>query len=116
MYTSYIENALGIFLAQILYDYLEKRITHYLPLFNRTMPRMTIKHYKGRWGSCYDQLNLVTFNFSLVYLDKELIDYVIVHELCHFIEPNHSPRFYAEVKKRMPDYKKRMKILEEKHV
>ena len=58
VYTSYIENALGIFLAQILYDYLEKRITHYLPLFNRTMPRMTIKHYKGRWGSCYDQLNL----------------------------------------------------------
>ena len=39
-----------------------------------------------------------------------------MHELCHFIEPNHSSRFYAEVKKRMPDYKKRMKILEEKHV
>lgn len=116
VYTSYIENVLGIYLSQILYEYLKTRTAEYLPLFNRPMPRIQIKQYKGRWGSCYDQLNFVTFNFSLVYLDKELIDYVIVHELCHFIEPNHSLRFYAEVKKRMPDYKKRMKILEEKHV
>lgn len=116
VYTSYVENALGIFLAQTLYEYLRIRIEEYLPLFNRSMPCMQIKHYRGRWGSCYDQLNLVTFNYSLVYLDKELIDYVIVHELCHFIEPNHSPQFYKEVQKRMPDYKKRMKLLEEKHV
>ena len=60
----------------MLYEYLKTRTTEYLPLFNRPMPRIQIKQYKGRWGSCYDQLNLVTFNFSLVYLDKELIDYV----------------------------------------
>ena len=49
----------------------------------------------------------------LVHLEKELIDYVIVHELCHFIQPNHSKLFYQEVQKRLPDYKEREKKLKE---
>lgn len=116
VYTSYIENALNAFLAQELYDYLIETIQHYLPSYHLNMPQVEIKRYKGRWGSCFYQKNLVSFNTSLVFLDKELIDYVVVHELSHFIEPNHSKNFYLEIEKRMPDYKKRIKLLEEKHV
>ena len=55
----------------------------------------------------------VSFNLALVHLDKSLIDYVIIHELCHFIQPNHSKSFYQEVGKRLPDYKIREKKLKE---
>ena len=79
------------------------------------MPYIQIKNYKGRWGSCFYKENKVTFNSSLIHLDKELIDYVIVHELAHFIEANHSSKFYKEIEKRMPDYKIRQKRLKEKH-
>ena len=58
----------------------------------------------------------LTFNLSLIHLDKELIDYVIVHELTHFLQANHSTLFYQEIAKRMPDYKERLKRLKEKHV
>lgn len=116
VYSSYIENALNVFLVQVLYDYLVETIKRYLPLFHLRMPQVEIKRYKGRWGSCYYEKNLVSFNTSLVFLDRELIDYVVVHELSHFIEPNHSKKFYLEIQKRMPDYKRRIKLLEEKHV
>ena len=116
VYTSHIENALNHFLLNALNSYLVEAIQKYLPSFSFSMPSIEIKRYKGRWGSCYYQKNTITFNSSLIFLEKELIDYVVVHELCHFIEPNHSKRFYEEIKKRMPDYKRRVKLLEEKHV
>ena len=53
---------------------------------------------------------------SLVHLEKDLIDYVIVHELTHFLQANHSALFYQEIEKRMPDYKQRIKRLKEKHI
>ena len=52
-------------------------------------------------------------NYNLIYIDKELIDYVIVHELCHFIEANHSKQFYHEIEKRIPDYRDKEKRLKE---
>ncbi|MEO2236261.1 M48 family metallopeptidase [Thomasclavelia ramosa] len=72
-----------------------------------------MKKLKARWGACFSNQNKVCFNLVLVHLEKELIDYVIVHELCHFIQPNHSKLFYQEVQKRLPDYKEREKKLKE---
>ena len=58
----------------------------------------------------------MSFHLSLIHLEKNLIDYVIVHELTHFLQPNHSKQFYLEIEKRMPDYKTRQQRLKEKHI
>ena len=101
-------------LKNILYDYLVKQICYYLNTrFDLTMPEIEIKKYKSRWGACFSKQNKVSFNLALVHLDKNLIDYVIIHELCHFIQPNHSKLFYQEIEKRLSDYKIREKRLKE---
>lgn len=66
--------------------------------------RITIRCQKSRWGSCSGKGNL-NFNWKLLMLPKELMDYVIVHELAHRIEMNHSQRFWENVGKILPDYK-----------
>lgn len=112
-----IQNCVETKLKDILHNYIEERIIGYLAYdFDLPMPRIEIKKYKGRWGSCYYRENKVSFNLSLVHLEKELIDYVIVHELAHFLQANHSSLFYLEIEKRMPDYKLRQKRLKEKHI
>jgi predicted metal-dependent hydrolase len=67
---------------------------------------------KSRWGSCSGKGNL-NFNCLLMRTPDEIIDYVVVHELCHLKEMNHSPRFWAEVEKIFPDYKERRKWLKD---
>ena len=117
VYHQNIAQCIENYLRQVLLDYIEEKIIYYLAYdFDLNMPTIEIKKYKGRWGSCYYKEGKVSFNLSLVHLDKELIDYVIVHELTHFLQANHSTLFYQEIAKRMPDYKERQKRLKEKHV
>ena len=63
------------------------------------------------WGSL-DRHKNMKLNYQLIVLPKELVQYVIIHELCHGVELNHSPKFWAEVKKYCPQYKKRKRELE----
>ena len=117
VYHQNIAQCVENYLKRILLNYIEEKIIYYLAYdFDLNMPRIEIKKYKGRWGSCYYKEGKVSFNLSLIHLDKELIDYVIVHELTHFLQANHSTLFYQEIAKRMPDYKERLKRLKEKHV
>lgn len=117
VYHQKIEPCVKAYLRQILKNYVEERVIHYLAYdFDLDMPDIEIKAYKGRWGSCFYRENKMTFNLALVHLEKDLIDYVIVHELSHFLQANHSALFYQEVAKRMPDYKDRQKRLKEKHI
>ena len=60
---------------------------------------------KTRWGSCHVTDSFIVMNTRLVSYPKECARYVFVHEYSHFIEPNHSPQFYAVVASVMPDYK-----------
>lgn len=71
---------------------------------------LSITGAKARWGSCNNKRN-VNFSYRLVMADSKAIDYVIVHELAHLIELNHSVNFWNEVKKMMPDYKECEKYL-----
>ena len=112
-----IQKSIEMFLKSLLQDYIEERMIYYLTYaFDLDKPEVIIKKYKGRWGSCFYKMNKISFNFYLVHLDKRYIDYVIVHELTHFLQPNHSSLFYQEMKKRMPDYKERQKELKGIHL
>jgi len=103
------------FLTQQLTDYLYEKVNEYRRTFTPVlpMPEIVMKNYKASWGKCYFERNKVCFNNYLVHVDKRLIDYVVVHELCHFLHHNHSQRFYNEIGKRMPDYRERIKELKE---
>ena len=109
-----IQEVIETNLKKIGYDYISKQIDYYLNNdFVCNTPIIEIKKLKSRWGACFLKQNKVSFNLVLVHLEKCLIDYVIIHELCHFIQPNHSKLFYQEIEKRMPDYKAKEERLKE---
>lgn len=71
---------------------------------------LSIINSKAKWGMCDNKKNIY-LNYKLIMLSHDLIDYVVVHELMHLIELNHSKNFWSEVKKVLPDYKERQKLL-----
>ncbi len=85
------------------HQYLNERIKHFCPQLGRWPTRITIKEYKSRWGSCNAKREL-TFNWLLFQAPSSIVDYVIVHELCHLIHLDHSPRFWQLVAKLCPNY------------
>lgn len=74
--------------------------------------QITIRNQRTRWGSCSGRKNL-NFNCLLLLVPEPVMDYVIVHELCHLIHLDHSKAFWATVEKFMPDYKTRRAWLDE---
>ncbi|SFG33493.1 M48 family metallopeptidase [Oribacterium sp. WCC10] len=91
-------------------SYIPKRVEFFAPRVGVSYGRITIRNQKSRWGSCSAKGNL-NFNCLLMLTPPDIIDYVIVHELCHRKEMNHSYKFWEEVEKVLPDYKKRRKWL-----
>ena len=81
-----------------------QRVRRYLPVVGVTCGRVTIRNQRSRWGSCSAKGNL-NFNCLLMLAPEYVRDYVVVHELCHRLEMNHSDRFWAEVARVMPDYR-----------
>lgn len=89
-----------------------QRVTYYAPLVDAQWNRITVRFQKTRWGSCTGSGNL-SFNGLLILAPPEVLDYVVVHELCHRKEMNHSARFWAEVAKVYPAYTSARKWLRE---
>ena len=87
-----------------------ERVKYYAPKIGVTYNRITIRCQRTRWGSCSSKGNL-NLNCLLALFPLEVIDSVVVHELCHRKHMNHSPQFYAEVEKVFPEYKKWHKCL-----
>ena len=88
------------------------RAAHFAPLVGVSYGRITIRSQRTRWGSCSSKGNL-NFNCLLALAPPEVLDYVVVHELCHRKEMNHSSRFWAEVERILPDYKMSLQWLKE---
>ena len=88
------------------------RVEHYAKMLGVTYGRITIRNQRSKWGSCSSKGNL-NFNCLLMLTPPEVIDSVVVHELCHRKEMNHSERFYAEVLRVFPDYYRWNKWLKE---
>ncbi|MBU3924496.1 M48 family metallopeptidase [Patescibacteria group bacterium] len=80
-----------------------KRLEHYNNIYNFTFCKIRIKSQRTCWGSCSRRKNL-NFNYKLAFLPAHVADYVVVHELCHLGEMNHSKNFWNLVKKTIPDY------------
>ncbi|MDR3539865.1 MAG: SprT family zinc-dependent metalloprotease [Desulfosporosinus sp.] len=91
-------------------EFINERIAVFTPKIGVTVKTVRFKNQKTRWGSCSQKGNL-NFNWKLVMAPTFIIDYVIVHELCHFIQMNHSQEFWRLVGNLIPDYIERRKWL-----
>jgi len=89
-----------------------QKVKYYAPLVGVDYGRITIRNQRSRWGSCSSKGNL-NFNCLLMLFPDEVIDSVVVHELCHRKHMNHSAAFYAEVERVFPEYRKWNKWLKE---
>ena len=99
-------------LAEQALKVIPERVKYYAEKLGVTYGRITIRNQRTRWGSCSQKRNL-NFNCLLMLVPPEVLDSVIVHELCHIKEMNHSDKFYTEVLRVFPDYWKHQKWLKE---
>jgi hypothetical protein len=77
--------------------------------------QISIRCQKTRWGSCSSRGNL-NFNYKIIFLPEKIIDYIIVHELCHLKELNHSSRFWDLVARQIPDHQARRQDLQKRGI
>jgi predicted metal-dependent hydrolase len=91
---------------------IQERVDYYNKILNFSFKKIAIKNNKSRWGSCSRKGNL-NFNFKLIFLSLEVVDYVVVHELAHLGEFNHSKKFWRLVASALPDYRARRKELKD---
>lgn len=90
-------------LCHKVYPYFEKKGIEY--------PVIKFRRMVSQWGNCRKEKGILTFNTNLMYAPIECIEYVVLHEFTHFIEANHSVKFYNELEKVCPDWKERRKFM-----
>ena len=93
-YLKYKERAISL---------IQERVSYFNKIYDFKYNKINIKSQKTRWGSCSKKGNL-NFNYKIALLPQYLADYIIVHELCHLVEFNHSRKFWNSVQKLVPNY------------
>lgn len=101
-----------IALAEEALKVIPERVEYFAKVIGVTYGKITVRNQKTRWGSCSSKGNL-NFNCLLMLTPPEVLDYVVVHELCHRKQMNHSKAFWLEVEKVLPNYKEVRKWLKE---
>ncbi|MFQ9824944.1 MAG: M48 family metallopeptidase [Mediterraneibacter faecis] len=101
-----------IALADEALKVIPERVEYFAKVIGVTYGKITVRNQKTRWGSCSSKGNL-NFNCLLMLAPPEVLDYVVVHELCHRKQMNHSKAFWLEVEKVLPNYKEVRKWLKE---
>ena len=84
-------------------DLAKKKLEEFNRIYGFEYNKITIRNSRSRWGSCSAKKNL-NFNYKIAFLPEELLNYIVVHELCHIGQMNHSKSFWDLVKKTIPDY------------
>lgn len=109
------EKTLDKFLSKYIHNIYEEKINYWYNLFEERIPipNLKIRKMTSRWGVCNIKNKNVTLNLELSKYDIEALNYVIVHELSHFIHPNHSKDFWLLVSKYYPRYKEVRKYLKD---
>lgn len=91
-----------------------ERLAHFAPVVGVAYRQWCLTNARTRWGSASAR-GVIRLHWRLIQLPSELLDYVVVHELCHLLEMNHSPRFWAEVQRVLPDHEVRRQALRRVH-
>ncbi len=108
--TSVNESKLGEFdkYKEIARAKIERKVEEFNKIYNHDYGRISIKRTSTRWGSCSSKGNL-NFHYKLIFMSEEMMNYVVVHELCHLKELNHSKNFWKLVEIAIPNYKRVIK-------
>lgn len=115
----YINNVYERWLRDYSLNILKELVNNYqeqMSIYGIKNPNIVIRRMKQRWGSCLPQNNTLIFNLKLIKTPMCCIEYVVLHELCHFKYHNHSEKFYNFINIFMPDWKERKKMLDEEFV
>lgn len=108
---SFIEKILLDWKIEKLKEILEKYLEKYTTLLETKIDYYKIKKLSSAWGIYHKRENYISFNFDLIEKEESLIEYVVLHELCHIFHLDHQKGFWSLVEKYMPDYKERRKKL-----
>lgn len=95
---------------KILKEKISNYIKKYEVLTGLKVNRFTLRNMKTLWGSCSYKKNTIRFNKKLIKKPDGFIEYIVLHEMCHIVVPNHSKSFYSMVEKYMSDYKEKRKL------
>ncbi|MGL5977564.1 MAG: M48 family metallopeptidase [Erysipelotrichaceae bacterium] len=109
---AHIEKLIANFLAQqsrqVFLQIAQDIHQHFERDYRIPYPTIKIRTMEQKWGTCMPRKQIITLNSKLIHYPKSFIEYVVLHEFAHFIQPNHSKAFYAIIEKYMPDYKSRI--------
>lgn len=93
------------FLARYYKDWFWTRTEYWAQILDVKVKTIALRKMVSKWGVCYPQEKKIIYNSKLIHYSKDVIDYVIVHELAHLIYPNHSSKFWGLVRYHLPNYK-----------
>lgn len=97
--------------TDIFNEIMQKVYKKFIP-YGVEYPRLKLRNMASRWGSCLPNKGIITLNKRLIEAPKNCIEYVVYHEFCHFVHPNHSKQFYSLLQVMLPDWKESKKLLE----